>query len=274
MPSPITNLSKLCIHTMTTKPWDLAESAGCYASAGVAGITVWREHIAPHGCKAAAQILKDSGLAVVSLCRGGFFPANTPEDRQKAIDDNLRTIDEAAAIGAPLIVLVCGAVPRMPLPEARKQIAEGIAAVLPHAAASKVRLAIEPLHPMYADCRCAVNTLRQANDMVDQIASPSLGVTVDVFHLWWDPDLRTEIARAGKSIFSFHVSDWRTPTRDLLNDRGLMGEGCINIPQIREWVEQTGFCGFNEVEIFSTEYWAQDQSRFLQKIKDAYLQSV
>ncbi len=268
------DLSRLCIHTITTRPWSLAEAIEAYTNAGVPGITVWRQALDPYGAKEAGRMLADSGLSVVSLCRGGFFPSAAAEGLKSAINDNLRAIDEAAAIGAPLIVLVCGAVAGQPLSESRKQIADGIAAVLPAAQAAGVRLGIEPLHPMYADTRSAINTLRQANDMVAEIANPWLGVTVDVYHLWWDPDLEAEIARAGDSIFSFHVCDWRTPTRDLLNDRGLMGEGCIDIPRIRGWVDRTGFHGFVEVEIFSDEYWAQDQTQFLKSIQEAFLAHV
>jgi len=274
MAAPISNLSKLCIHTMTTKSWTLAEAIEGYSKAGVSGITVWRQHLEPQGATESGKMLRDSGLAVVSLCRGGFFPSDTQAGRAKAIDDNLRTIDEAVAIGAPLIVLVCGAVPGMPLSEARRQIIDGIAAVLPQAASGGVKLSIEALHPMYADDRSAVNTLKQANDMVDALDSPNVGVTVDVYHLWWDPDLEREIVRAGRSILSFHVCDWRTPTRDILNDRALMGEGCINIREIRGWVEATGFNGYNEVEIFSSEYWAMDPGKYLEKIKAAYLSCV
>ena len=274
MSTPITDLSRLCIHTMTTKPWSLSEAIDHFSKAGVPGITVWRQHLEPQGLTTSAALLRDSGLKVVSLCRGGFFPALTREDRQHAIDDNLRAIDEAAAIGAPLIVLVCGAVPGIPLTEARKQIQDGIMSILPHASAAGVKLGIEPLHPMYAGDRSAVNTLRQANDMVAAIASPWVGVTVDLYHLWWDPDLENEITRAGKTIFSFHVCDWRTPVRDLLNDRGLMGEGCIDIPTMRGWVEATGYDGFIEVEIFSNELWATEQTQYLRRITDAYLNYV
>ncbi|MCX7014029.1 MAG: sugar phosphate isomerase/epimerase [Candidatus Sumerlaeota bacterium] len=265
-------LSHLCIHTMTTKPWSLAQAIDGYAKAGVEGITVWRQHLAPAGAKAAGAMLRESGLKVVSLCRGGFFPALTRADRRKALDDNRAAIDEAAEIDAPLIVLVCGAVPGLDLAEARKQIVEGIAAVLPHAEEAGVKLSIEPLHPMYADARSAVNTLEEANNMVDSLASPSVGVTVDVYHVWWDPHLEREIHRAGRSILSFHICDWRTPTRDMLNDRVLMGEGCIPIRRIRSWVEQAGFRGFREVEIFSDERWAQDQARFVEDIKRAYVE--
>ncbi len=276
MPEPreLSDFSRLCIHTITTKPWSLVEAIERYARAGVPALTVWRQWLEPLGVRESANRLRASGLRVVSLCRGGFFPATSGAKRQEALDDNRRAIDEAAEIGAPLIVLVCGADPGQPLEESRKQIADGIAAVLPHARSCGVRLAIEPLHPMYAADRSAVNTLGQANDMVDAIGDPGLGVTVDVYHVWWDPALEAEIRRAGATVFSFHVCDWRIPTRDLLNDRALMGDGCIPIQRIRGWVEQSGFGGFNEVEIFSDEHWAGDQAEFVEKIKAAYLAHV
>lgn len=272
MASPLIDFSRLCVHTITTKPWSLQEAIEGYTKAGIPGVTVWRQHLEPQGVEESAKMLRDSGVEVVSLCRGGFFPAADEAGRQKAIDDNHKAIDEAAEIGAPLIVLVCGAVPGMPLWQGRAQIADGITAVLPHAESAGVKLAIEPLHPMYADDRSAINTLKQANDMVESIAHDKLGVTVDVYHLWWDPDLEAEIKRAGDRVFSFHICDWRTPTRDILLDRALMGDGCIDIRRIRGWVEETGFSGYNEVEIFSTEHWESDQTKFVEKIKTAYLE--
>jgi sugar phosphate isomerase/epimerase len=263
-------LDRLCIHTMTTRPWPLAVAVREFADAGVGGITVWREHLDPMGAAEAATVLDDSGLAVVSLCRGGFFPAASAVDRAAAIDDNRRAIDDAAAIGAPIVVLVCGAVKGQSLDESRRQIADGIAAVLPHAAAADVKLAIEPLHPMYADTRSAINTLAQANDMVEQLNSPHLGVALDVYHTWWDPALEAEIKRAGDELIAFHVCDWRVPTRDLLTDRGMMGEGCIPIRAIRDWVEAAGFAGFVEVEIFSEAFWDMNQTVLLEKIIRAY----
>lgn len=273
---PLTDLSRLCVHTITTKPWSVEEAARAYSAAGVSGITVWRQWLADRDVRKVGRLLRDHGLTVVSLCRGGFFPAGDAAGRQAAIDDNRRAIDEAVQLGAPLIVLVCGAVPGMPLTEARRQIADGIAAVSEQAAAAGVRLGIEPLHPMYADNRSAVNTIEQANDMCDRLNHPQVGVVVDVYHLWWDPRLRDEIARAGRAnrLYAYHVCDWRTPTEDLLNDRGLMGEGCIPLREIRGWVEDAGFCGFIEVEIFSNRYWAIDQHEFLEKIKSAYLAHV
>jgi len=172
-----------------------------------------------------------------------------------------------------LIVLVCGADGRQSLEVSRDQIKESILRILPFAQSAGIKLAIEPLHPMYAGDRSAVNTLKQANDMAVEINSEWVGVAVDVYHLWWDPSLKEEIERCGsqKHLFAFHVCDWNIPTIDMLNDRGLMGEGCINIPEIRSWVEATGFKGYNEVEIFSDIFWATDQKELLGKIKRAYL---
>ena len=270
------DLSRLCIHTITTKPWSIETAAARYAAAGVKGITVWRDTLENRQPAKVGAMLRDRGLNIVSLCRGGFFPATTPTGRANALDDNRRAIAEAHALGAPLIVLVCGAVPGLPLTEARRQIAEGIAALLPDCAAAGVKLAIEPLHPMYADSRSAINTLSQANDLCEQLASPWIGVAVDVYHVWWDPALASEIARCGRlgKLFAYHVCDWRTPTSDLLLDRGLMGEGCIPLRQIRSWIEATGFNGFNEVEIFSTRLWAGDQEQFLTQIILAYRDHV
>jgi len=265
-------LSRLCVHTITTKPWEIEQAAEHYAAAGVGGITVWRQALDGRDPATVGAMLRGHGLEVVSLCRGGFFPCLDEAGRRQAIDDNLRAIDEAAALGAPVIVLVCGAQPGLPLAEARRQIRHGIEQVLPRAVEAGVKLAIEPLHPMYADCRSAVNTLRQANEMAEAIGSDHVGIAVDVYHLWWDPALKRQIARCARSgnLLAFHVCDWKTPTVDLLNDRGLPGEGCIPIRRIRSWVEAAGFDGFIEVEIFSDRYWAGDQQEFLQQIIGAY----
>jgi sugar phosphate isomerase/epimerase len=275
-PQPLTSLDRLCVHTITTKPWNLDQAAEAYARAGVKGITVWRDALAGHDPAAAGARLRGLGLEIVSLCRGGFFPHRDAAGRAKALDDNRRAIDEAAALGAPIVVLVCGAVPGQPLAASRDQIRAGIEAVLPHAQASNVRLAIEPLHPMYADDRSAVNTMGQANDMAEAIGSDHVGVAVDVYHLWWDPDLRAQILRCGRAgrLFAFHVCDWKTPTEDLLLDRGLPGEGCIDLREIRGWVEQAGFTGFCEVEVFSKKHWAGDQGQFLERITRSFLDHV
>jgi sugar phosphate isomerase/epimerase len=271
---PITDLSRLCLHTVTTKPWPLATAAKKYAAAGVKGITVWRDAAQQHGdgLKDAGRICREEGLEIVSYVRGGFFAALDAASRQAAIDDNLRMIDEAAALGAPLIVMVCGAAPGQSLFVSRAQIADGFRAILHHARSCGVKLGIEPLHPMYADSRSAINTMHQAIELAVGMADDHLGVTVDVFHVWWDDHLKADIARCGreKKLFSFHICDWRNQPVDLLNDRGLMGEGVINIPEIRAWVQDAGFHGFHEVEIFSNRYWAMDQDEFLKRIIEAY----
>ncbi len=274
--APLTDLGRLCIHTVTTKPWALEPASEAFAAAGVKGITVWRDALGDRDPVAAGARLRGLGLEIVSLCRGGFFPHRESSGRQKALDDNRKAIDEAAALGAPIVVLVCGAVPGQPLATSRDQIRAGIEAVLPHAEASGVRLAIEPLHPMYADDRSAISTLGQANDLAEAIGSPQVGVAVDVYHLWWDPALEAEIARCGRNghLFAFHVCDWKTPTEDLLLDRGLPGEGCIDLRRIRRWAEAAGFRGFNEVEVFSRKHWASDQGELLKKITRSYLEHV
>lgn len=274
--NPITDLSKLCLHTITTKPWSIEEAAKNYAANRVKGITVWRDALNGRNIKQTGQMLRDHDLSIVSLCRGGFFPNIDSTKRKLALDDNRRAIEEASELGTKLIVLVCGADPAQTLEESRKQIQDGIAAILPEASAAGIKLAIEPLHPMYADTRSSINTLAQANDITEALNSPWVGVAVDVYHLWWDPNLEKEIKRCGNNnaLLAFHVCDWKSPTTDFLNDRGLMGEGCIPINKIRSWVEAAGFYGFNEVEIFSTEYWKRDQSQFLQDIISSYQKYV
>lgn len=265
-------LKKLCIHTITTKSWEIEQSSEAFAEAGVGGITVWRQALEGRNIARVGDRLRQLDLTVVSLCRGGFFPSTSSRKRQANIDDNLQALDEAAALGAPMIVLVCGADPDQPLSTSRDQIRAGIEAVLPRAEELNIKLAIEPLHPMYADTRSAINTLSHANDMAETIDSPYVGVAVDVYHLWWDPSLEHEIARCGEhgNLLAYHICDWKYPVEDILNDRGLMGEGCIDLPQIRSWVESAGFTGFHEVEIFSNRYWAMDQQEFLSNIIDAY----
>ena len=266
------DLSRLCIHTITTKPWTIEEAAKNFSARGVKGITVWRDALTGRDIKKTGDMLRSQGISVVSLCRGGFFPWKESSKRKTAINDNRKAIEEAFKLGTNLIVLVCGADPQQSLEESRKQIYDGIAAVIPEAQAAGVKLAIEPLHPMYADTRSAINTMTQANDLAEALNSPWVGVAVDVYHVWWDPNLEKEIFRCGKngSLLAFHVCDWKSPTVDMLNDRGLMGEGCIPIRKIRSWVEATGFNGFIEVEIFSNEYWKMDQSLFLKNIITAY----
>lgn len=265
-------LKRCCIHSITNKPWKLEQAVDKYAEAGIGGISVWQSSLEGIGAKKAADHIKASGLEVVSYVRGGFFAHPGGEERKKAIENNKRQLEEAAELGAPLIVLVCGASPAQSLEVSRQQIRDGIEALLPMAEELNIRLAIEPLHPMYAADRSAINTLGQANDMAEAIGSGFAGVAVDVYHLWWDGDLRKEILRCGTNghLFAYHVCDWKVNTLDMLNDRGLMGEGCIDLKSIRSWVEEAGFHGYHEVEIFSDIYWQTDQDVYLKKITTAF----
>lgn len=272
----ITDLSQLCIHTITTRPWSIEEAVKNFSAEGVKGISVWRDAIEGKDIRKTGRMISEHGLEIVSLCRGGFFPGKEISKRKAAIEDNRKAIAEAAELGAPLVVLVCGSDPSQPLEDSRKQIQEGIETIIPDAAAAGIRLAIEPLHPMYADSRSAINTLATANDIASSISSKWIGIAVDVYHLWWDPLLEQEIQRCGKNghLFAFHVCDWNVPTTDFLFDRTIMGVGCIPVNRIRSWVEETGFKGFYEVEIFSNKFWEQDQLPYLKRIIKAYKEKI
>ena len=271
--SLIDNFSKLCVHTQTTKPWSIEECITHFSAAGIKGISIWRHLLDGKDLKSIKAILDAHKMEVVSLVRGGFFPAVEPEKRDLALESNRMAIEQAAVIGAPLLVLVCGADPRQSLEISRQQIKRGITALIPYAKSKGVKLAIEPLHPMYAGDKSAIVSLGQANNICEAIASPWVGIAIDVYHLWWDNQLKNEIMRCGKNknLLAFHICDWRVPTIDFLNDRGLMGEGCIPIRRIRTWVEEAGFEGYNEVEVFSERLWAQDQKLYLEDIKKSYL---
>ena len=272
--SRLKDLSRLCIHTITTRPWEIETAVERYAAEGVPALSVWREALAGRDVAKTGEWIRSQGLEIVSLVRGGFFPSVSQEKRVAAIEENRKAIGEAALLGAPLLVIVPGADPAQPLEVSRSQIRQALEILLPVAEQAQVKLVIEPLHPMYADTRSAVNTLAQANELAEHFCSPWVGVAVDVYHLWWDPSLEREITRCGENgnLYAFHICDWLSPTNDMLNDRGLMGEGCIPVSRIRSRVEEAGFTGYHEVEIFSDRFWAEDQDLFLQKIKKAYLE--
>lgn len=238
--------------------WNLIEAAAACARHGIAAVDPWRDQVAKVGLAEAVKAIKDNGLRVTGYCRGGMFPAPDAAGRAAAIDDNRRAIDEAAALGAECLVLVVGGLPKgsRDIAAARGMVADGIAAILPHARANKMPLAIEPLHPMYAADRACVNTLAQALDLCEALG-PDVGVAIDTYHVWWDPQLEAQIARAGaaKRIFGYHICDWLVPTRDLLLDRGMMGDGIIDLPRIRGMIEKAGYRGCTEVEIFSSLDW-------------------
>jgi sugar phosphate isomerase/epimerase len=236
--------------------WGLREAVEACARHGIFAIDPWRDQVAAAGLAEAARVIQANGMRVTGYCRGGMFPAADAAGRAAAIDDNKRAVDEAATLGAECLVLVVGGLPAgsRDLGAARNMVRDGIAAILPHARAAKIPLAIEPLHPMYAPDRACVNTLGQALDICDQLGD-GVGVAIDTYHVWWDPALEAQVARAGDRILAHHICDWLVPTRDLLLDRGMMGDGVIDFRTIRRWIEAAGYTGPQEVEIFSAADW-------------------
>ena len=268
----------LSINTATVRKslgadWPLDKIIAACAARGIRAISPWRDQVAAVGLKSIARQLQDTGIVLSGYCRGGFYPAIDAAGRRTALDDTERAIDEAKLLNAPCLVLVVGALPGAlsgkaqytDISRARSEVRDGISASLEYARQVGMPLAIEPLHPMQAAERACVNTLEHALDLCDELdpLSPSagraaLGVAVDAYHVWWDPKLAQQIARAGaRRLLAWHVCDWLTPTRDLLNDRGMMGDGVIELPKIRGWMEAAGYAGFSEVEIFSTLDWWQ-----------------
>ncbi|MFC3229826.1 sugar phosphate isomerase/epimerase family protein [Marinibaculum pumilum] len=257
------DLKKLSINLATLRgQCDLVQAVDVCLKHGITAIAPWRDQIAAVGLDRAARAVRENRLQVTGLCRGGMFPAATPEERQAAIDDNLRALEEAVALSADCLVLVVGGLPdgSKDIGAARQMVADGIAAILERCRNAKMPLAIEPLHPMYAADRACINTIDQALDVCD-ILDPDntggIGVAVDAYHVWWDPRLEAALARAGEGnrILAHHICDWLVPTKDLLLDRGMMGDGVIDLARLRRLVLAAGFDGPQEVEIFSAEDW-------------------
>jgi len=261
--------SLLSINTATVRTqWRLPDIIAGLVRHGIRGIAPWRDQVAAAGLRESAARIRDAGLVVTGLCRGGMFPAEDRQGRRAAIDDNRRAVDEALTLGAQCLVLVVGGLPKDPagrivskdLSGARAMVRDGLGELLEYAQGAGMPLAIEPLHPMYAADRACINTLGQANDLCDELCPKGrdgLGVAVDVYHVWWDPALAREIERAGaqERLLAYHICDWLVPTKDLLNDRGMMGDGVIDLPLIRRWMNEAGYHGMHEVEIFSTDNW-------------------
>ena len=272
------DLAKVAINMATVREqWDLKQCLDGFTRHGVGGIAVWRDKIAEYGPKEAAKMIRDSGLAVTGLCRAGLFPANDNAGRQAIFDENRRAVDEAAEIGAACVIMVAGGLPEgsKDIAGSRRQVWEGMAKMLDYARTVGVKLAIEPLHPMYAADRACINTLAQANDLCDALGD-GVGIAVDVYHVWWDPEAERQIIRAGKErLVAFHVCDWLVPTRDLLLDRGMMGDGVIDIPRIRGWMEAAGYDGPAEVEIYSAEnWWRRDADEVIRTALERYQSAV
>jgi sugar phosphate isomerase/epimerase len=269
-------ISRLSLNQITVERASLEQAVEACARHDVPYIAVWRHKLAEAGLERAVRLVRDAGVRVSSVCRGGMFPAATQAEREARIEDNRRAVDEAAALGAEVLVLVCGAAP---LPDkdiagARRMVADGIAALVPYARERGVRLGIEPMHPAFAAERSCTTTLREARCLAERCDPAVVGIVADVYHIWWDPELHDEIARAGARVAGFHVSDWLVPTENVLMNRGIMGDGVIELRPIRAAVERAGYAGPIEVEIFNEKVWSTPLDTLLPLIKERYLACV
>jgi sugar phosphate isomerase/epimerase len=266
-------LHRLSFNQMTADPWSLEQAIRNCSTSDIPYIGVWRHKLGGDAAKASAMIRRE-GLRVSSLCRGGWFSAPTVEERRKRIEDNRRAIEEAALLGAPVLVIVSGPANGQTLEDARATVLDGLLEILRDAEKAGVILGIEPLHPMYAGERSVVVTLKQANDLADQLSSSAAQVVIDVFHVWWDPEVLQQIERARGKIAGFHVSDWPVPLPDILMGRAMMGDGVIELRKLRQAVDATGYDGPIEVEIFNEEIWKSADTGLLERIQQRFLEHV
>ena len=270
---PAAGLERLSLNTATTKNWTLAEAVTGCAAAGVPGIGLWRDRVEEIGAVAAVRLVRAAGLTVTSLCRGGFLTAGDPAARAVALDDNRLAIEQAAVLGTEVLVMVCGGLPpgSRDLPEARRMVVDALAELAPYADQHGVRLAIEPLHPMFCADRAVVSTLGQALDIAEEVGGTSVGVVVDTYHVWWDPQIEQQIARAAGRILSFQICDWVLPLpADVLLGRGHVGDGSIDIPRLAAAVAAAGYTGFTEVEIFNQRIWDTPGEQTLAVVVERY----
>ncbi|HZS86214.1 MAG TPA: sugar phosphate isomerase/epimerase family protein [Chloroflexota bacterium] len=273
-PAAPADLARLSLNQMTTERWSVREAVEGCARAGIPSIGLWRHKVAETGLRESARLVREAGLRVSSLCRGGMFTAADAAGRQARRDDNRRAVDEAAALNADVLVLVCGGMADRDLDGARAQVEEGIASLLPYAAERGVKLGIEPLHPAFASDRSVIVTLGQANDLVERFSSPWVGVVIDVYHVWWDPELYAQVERAAGHILGFHVDDWPCTNREPLMGRAMMGDGVIDLRRIRQAVDAAGYDGPIEVEIFNQEIWDRPGLEVLHLMRERYLDWV
>lgn len=275
----MTDLARFSINQMTVKQLSMPELVDTCLELGVPGVGLWREPVQSYGVEETAKLIRGAGLTVTTLCRGGFFTAIDPAERAAALDDNRRAIDEAATLGTDTLVLVSGGLPvgSKDLHGARERIADALGELGPYAEQHGVKLAIEPLHPMYASDRCVVSTLTQALDLAERFPAHQVGVTVDTYHVWWDDNAPTQIARAGAGgrIHTFQLADWTTPLPEgVLNGRGQIGDGAIDMREWLGYVTRAGYTGAIEVELFNDELWARDGREVLAETAGRFVEHV
>jgi sugar phosphate isomerase/epimerase len=254
------DLSRFAINQITTPAWSLPQAIDGYTRHGIHGIAVWRQFLEDYGVAAARKHLRSADMWVASLCTSEWLNVASPEERARAIDVNRRLLDAAAEIGAPCLMMVVGGLPQQDkdLAGQRERVREALHALLPHARATGVKLGLEPLHPMYAGDRSVLNTIKAANDLCDELGEGA-ALVPDVYHCWWDPEFEAQLRRAGpKRIATFHYCDWLVPTRNL-RDRGMVGDGVIDLARVRSWLDDIGYDGCFELEIFSElDWWQRD----------------
>ena len=267
-------LQRLSLNQITLNKLSLAECVDACMRHNVGWIGPWRNKVAEAGLAESARMIRDSGLRVSGLCRGGYFPAATAAERAAQIDDNLRAIDEAATLGARTLVLVCGPAPDRDIDAARGMVADGIAAVLDHARASGVRLAIEPLHPMFAADRSVICLLDEALELAQKFPAEDVGLALDAFHIWWDAYVYQKIRRCAGRILAFHVSDWAVPLPGIFAARSMMGAGVIELRRLREAVEEAGYSGPIEVEIMNEAIWNRPADSLMEEMKRTFAEHV
>jgi sugar phosphate isomerase/epimerase len=266
-------IERLSFNQMTSDPWSLEQVVENCSKGGISQIGAWRHKLDGDAAKAFTMI-RNAGLSVSSLCRGGWFSAPTAEERRERVADNRLAIEQCALLGAPVLVMVCGPANGQTLDDARATVMDGLHEVLPDAEKAGVVLGIEPLHPMYAAERSVVVTLGQANDMAEQLASAAAGVVIDVFHVWWDPQVMQQIERARGRIVGFHVSDWPVPLPGILMGRAMMGDGVIELRRLRQAVDAAGYSGPIEVEIFNDEIWKNADDGLLERMRQRFVEHV
>jgi sugar phosphate isomerase/epimerase len=268
------DFSRLSFNQKTLDQWDMRQAIEGCARHEIPWIAPWRDKIAEIGLDETAKLIRDAGLKVSSLCRGGFFPAATAEDRKAAIEDNRCAIHEAATIGTDVLVMVNGGMNGCRIQDARDMVRDGIEAILPYAEERGVKIGIEPLHPAFAADRAVTASLEEANDLAEYFSSPWVGVVIDIYHVWWDAHVHREIRRAAPYTLGFHVNDWLVPNTNVLVGRGMMGDGVVDNRELREWVDAEGYDGPIEVEIFNEDVWKRDGDEVLAEMKERYLSHV
>jgi sugar phosphate isomerase/epimerase len=275
----VSDLTRFSINQMTVKQLTLPDLVTACRDLGVPAVGLWRQPVQEYGVEAAAKLVRDAGLVVTTLCRGGFLTAVDPDERAAALADNRRAVDEAATLGTDTLVLVSGGLPpgTKDLRAARERIADALTELAPYAEDHGVKLAIEPLHPMFASDRCVVSTLTQALDLAERFPAHQVGVTVDTYHIWWDDTAPEAIARAGaqQRIHTFQLADWITPLPEgVLNGRGQIGDGAIDMREWQGYVEAAGYTGAIEVELFNEDLWARDGRELLAETARRWAENV